>query len=129
MRKHGFNPPHPTTHPPQHTHLRYTYLLDVLAFSRPTFCAIQHRRPDRRPIELTYLFTFGGLFFFHKYLTIWATWRGRYDICFPMMSACDPHKEWPEAGLVTFSFLFLPSGSQFTSFMKVKECQRQAISP
>ena len=43
-----------TTDPSQHTHLCYTHFLDVLSFSDPTFCPIQHRRPDRRPVELVF---------------------------------------------------------------------------
>ena len=43
-----------TTDPSQHTYLCYTHFFDVLSFSGPTFCPIQHRRPDRRPVELVF---------------------------------------------------------------------------
>uniref|UniRef100_A0A0A9FSB1 Uncharacterized protein n=1 Tax=Arundo donax TaxID=35708 RepID=A0A0A9FSB1_ARUDO len=42
------------THPSQHTHLRYIQPLDMSPFSWLTFCAIQHRRSNCRPIELAF---------------------------------------------------------------------------
>uniref|UniRef100_A0A0A9ENI9 Uncharacterized protein n=1 Tax=Arundo donax TaxID=35708 RepID=A0A0A9ENI9_ARUDO len=42
------------TYPSQHTHLHYTQPLDMSPFSWSTFCTIQHRRSNRRPIELAF---------------------------------------------------------------------------
>lgn len=39
---------------PQHTHLYYIYLLDMLYFSSPTFCTIQHRMSNHRIVELVF---------------------------------------------------------------------------
>ncbi|RXH78991.1 hypothetical protein DVH24_034198 [Malus domestica] len=36
-----------------HPHLRYTHFVYVLMLHRPTFCAIQHRRPYCRPIKFS----------------------------------------------------------------------------
>ena len=41
-----------TTHPAQHPHLCYTYLILVLTLNRPTLRTIQHCRSDCCPIEL-----------------------------------------------------------------------------
>jgi hypothetical protein len=42
------------TYPTQHPHFSYTHLLDVLSFCSPTFCAIQHRGSNHRPVELIF---------------------------------------------------------------------------
>ena len=42
-----------TTNPSQHPHIRYTYLILVLALNRPTLHTIQHRRFDCCVIELS----------------------------------------------------------------------------
>ncbi|CAN6723306.1 unnamed protein product [Malus baccata var. baccata] len=41
------------TPPTKHPHLRYTHFVYVLMLHRPTFCAIQHRRPYYRPIKFS----------------------------------------------------------------------------
>ena len=43
-----------TTHPAQHPHLCYTYLILVLTLNRPTLCTIQQRRSDWCPVELSF---------------------------------------------------------------------------
>ncbi|RXI09385.1 hypothetical protein DVH24_034002, partial [Malus domestica] len=42
------------TPPTKHPHLRYTHFVYVLMLHRPTFCAIQHRRPYCRPIKFSF---------------------------------------------------------------------------
>jgi hypothetical protein len=42
------------TYPTQHPHFSYTHLLDLLSFCSPTFCAIQHRGSNHRPVELAF---------------------------------------------------------------------------
>ncbi|CAN6691772.1 unnamed protein product [Malus baccata var. baccata] len=41
------------TPPTKHPHLRYTHFVYMLMLHRPTFCAIQHRRPYCRPIKFS----------------------------------------------------------------------------
>ncbi|RXI01337.1 hypothetical protein DVH24_001571, partial [Malus domestica] len=41
------------TPPTKHSHLRYTHFVYVLMLHRPTFCAIQHRRPYCHPIKFS----------------------------------------------------------------------------
>jgi hypothetical protein len=41
-------------YPTQYPHFSYTHLLNVLSFCSPTFCAIQHRRSNHRPVELVF---------------------------------------------------------------------------
>ncbi|AET02727.1 hypothetical protein MTR_8g046280 [Medicago truncatula] len=52
------------THPAQHAHLRYTYLILMLALNRPTLRTIQHCWSDCCPIELS--FQLSGTFLSHK---------------------------------------------------------------